>query len=178
MGISQHPADHQLHSPQAMPRYRLDPKGKPMSLRALGLLSLLGIAACGSTSDMQLYPIDGPLAGVTPPPVIRAVAGTTDSTSGTLTMRLPDRTKCTGTWSALAPKVVSRTRGVSLTLRSGPGGEIDRTTESVGGINPGEIYAVCQDGTRVQGNFVMGSSTTSGSGTATDTRGNVYKLLF
>lgn len=149
-----------------------------MSLRALGVTALVGLAACGATGNMQLYPIDGPLAAVTPPPVISAQAGTTDSTSGTLTLRLPDRTKCSGTWSALAPKVVSRTRGLSLTLRGGPGGEIDRTTESVGGINPGEIYAVCEDGTRVQGNFVMGSSTTSGTGTATDTRGNVYKLLF
>ncbi len=148
-----------------------------MSLRPLGLTALLALMACGSTSDMQLYPIDGPLAALTPPPVIRAEAGTTDSTSGSLTLRLPDRTRCSGTWSALAPKVVSRTKGVSLTLR-GPGGSIDRSTETVGGINPGEIYAICEDGTRVQGNFVMGSSTTSGSGTATDTRGNVYKLLF
>ena len=149
-----------------------------MSLRAIGLAALVGLSACGATSDMQLYPIDGPLAALTPPPVITATAGTTDSTSGTLEMRLPDRTRCSGTWSALAPKVVSRTQGMSLTLRSGPGGEMDRTTESVGGINPGEIYAICEDGTRVQGNFVMGSSTTSGSGTATDSRGNVYKLLF
>jgi len=148
-----------------------------MSLRPLGLTALLALIGCGTTSDMQLYPIDGPLAAQTPPPVIRATAGTTESTSGTLKLRLPDRTKCSGTWSALAPKVVSRTKGVSLTLK-GPGGKFDRSSESVGGINPGEIYAICEDGTRVQGNFVMGSSTTSGSGTATDTRGNVYKLLF
>ena len=51
-------------------------------------------------------------------------------------------------------------------------------TGTVGGINSGEIYAICKDGTRVQGQFVMGSSTTSGTGTATDTRGNTYKLMF
>ena len=46
------------------------------------------------------------------------------------------------------------------------------------GVNNGEIYAVCDDGTRVQGTFVIGSGTASGTGTATDTNGNVYKLLF
>jgi hypothetical protein len=30
----------------------------------------------------------------------------------------------------------------------------------------------------VQGTFVIGSGTVSGSGNATDTKGNVYKLLF
>lgn len=149
-----------------------------MSLRALGLIATLAVAACGSSSDMQLYPTVGPLASQTPPPVIHAKAETTEETSGALTFKLPDRTKCSGTWSALAPKVVSRTRGVSLTLRGGPGGKYDNSTESVGGINTGEIYAVCKDGTVMQGKFVMGSSTTSGTGTATDTRGNTYKLLF
>jgi hypothetical protein len=50
--------------------------------------------------------------------------------------------------------------------------------ETVAGVNTGEIYAVCADGTRVQGTFVIGSGTASGSGNATDTNGNVYKLLF
>lgn len=148
-----------------------------MSLRALGLIASLTMTACGSSSDMQLYPTAGPLALQTPPPVIYAVADTTSGTSGALRFKLADMTKCNGTWSALAPKVASETRGVSLTLR-GPGGKYDNSIESVGGINGGEIYAVCKDGTRVQGTFVMGSSTTSGTGTATDTRGNTYKLLF
>ncbi len=50
--------------------------------------------------------------------------------------------------------------------------------ETVAGVNNGEIYAVCDDGTRVQGTFVIGSGTASGTGQATDTNGNVYKLLF
>lgn len=149
-----------------------------MSLRALGLTAALALSACGSSSEMQLYPTAGPFSQQTPPPVIRAKADTTTETSGALTFRLPDRTKCAGTWSALAPKVVSKSRGLSLTLRGGPGGNVGNSVESVGGINSGEIYAVCKDGTRVEGQFVMGSSTTSGTGTATDSRGNTYKLLF
>jgi hypothetical protein len=149
-----------------------------MFLRALGFTAVLALSACGSSSEMQLYPTAGPFSEQTPPPVIRAKADTDTETSGALTFRLPDRTKCKGTWSALAPKVVSKSRGLSLTLRGGPGGNVGNSVESVGGINSGEIYAVCTDGTRVQGKFVMGSSTTSGTGTATDTRGNTYKLLF
>ncbi|GLS87586.1 hypothetical protein GCM10010873_25600 [Cypionkella aquatica] len=148
-----------------------------MPLRLVSLVAVLALSACGSSSDMQLYPTAGPFSQQTPPPVIHATAETSDGTSGALSFRLPDRTKCSGTWSALAPKVVSRSRGLSLSLR-GPGGNVGNKTESVGGINPGEIYAVCKDGTVVQGKFMMGSSTTSGTGTATDTRGNTYKLLF
>ena len=66
---------------------------------------------------------------------------------------------------------------LSLTWKK-TGGEVGRETATVAGVNDGEIYAVCEDGTRVQGTFVIGSGTSSGTGTATDTNGNVYKLLF
>lgn len=126
---------------------------------------------------MQLYPTSGPLAEQTPPPVIEAKAGTAKDTSGTLTFRLPDRTRCDGTWSSVAPRVQSRERGISLSIRD-LGGKLSRSTETVGGVNRGEIYAVCRDGTTVQGRFTMGSGTTSGTGTATDSRGNGFKLMF
>jgi hypothetical protein len=66
---------------------------------------------------------------------------------------------------------------VSLTLRD-TGGRLGRDVTIVARVNNGEIYAVCTDGTRLQGNFISGSGTTSGTGRATDTNGNVYKLLF
>ena len=66
---------------------------------------------------------------------------------------------------------------LSLTLKD-TGGKLENGTSTVGGVNTGEIFAVCTDGTRVQGSFLIGSGTTSGTGTATDTNGNVYKLLF
>ena len=56
--------------------------------------------------------------------------------------------------------------------------EVKLNAVALAGVNDGEIYAVCEDGTRVQGTFVIGSGTASGTGTATDTNGNVYKLLF
>lgn len=149
-----------------------------MTIRALALAALIPLAACGGAqSDMLLYPLEGPIALEDPTLVIRAKATNTDQTSGAVTFRLPKRLKCEGTWSSLAPKVISQTRGVSLTLKD-TGGRIGTERKSVAGVNEGELYAVCEDGTRVQGNFILGSGTASGTGRATDTNGNVYKLLF
>lgn len=149
-----------------------------MHVKMFAFIALSGLAACGSASEMQMYPIDGPLSQVSPPPVIHAKARRADENSGRLTFRMPDGAKCDGTWTSVAPKVITHKKGLSLTLRGGPGGNLGTNVETVGGVNSGEIYAICKDGTRVQGNFVMGSGTTSGTGTATDTHGNVFKVLF
>lgn len=126
---------------------------------------------------MQLYPTAGPLALENPPPVIVAKASNAKDNSGELSFRIPNGPRCHGTWTSLAPRIQTRERGISLSIR-GLGGNLGRSTETVGGVNSGEIYAVCKDGTRVQGNFIMGSGTKSGTGTATDTLGNTYKILF
>ncbi|NEY89074.1 hypothetical protein [Tabrizicola oligotrophica] len=149
-----------------------------MSSRSVSALTaVLLLAACGASKDMQLYPTGGPLAALTPPPVIVAKASNTKDNSGELSFRIPKGPRCRGTWSSVAPRVQVRERGISLSIRD-LGGNIGRSTETVGGVNTGEIYAVCRDGTIVQGSFVMGSGTTSGTGTATDTLGNSYKILF
>jgi hypothetical protein len=72
---------------------------------------------------------------------------------------------------------VSQTRGLNLSLRR-PGVELSNTAEEQLGVNRGEIYAICTDNTRVEGSFVTGSGTNSGTGTATDSNGNTYKILF
>ncbi|MBA3908985.1 MAG: hypothetical protein C0524_03665 [Rhodobacter sp.] len=149
-----------------------------MSVRSLPLFALLLTAACsGTSSNMQLYPLEGPIATADPTLVIKATAQNTNGTSGPLSFRLPDRVKCEGTWSSLTPRTVSNTKGLSLTWKK-TGGELGGEKKTVAGVNNGEIYAVCDDGTRVQGTFVIGSGTASGTGTASDTNGNVYKLLF
>jgi hypothetical protein len=148
-----------------------------VSHRLFLLTALLGLSACSATKEFQLYPLDGPLASIDPPLQITAKADGADVGSGRLSFRLPEKIKCEGTWTAVAPKVVSESSGLSLTLK-GPGANVGTKTESVPGVNAGEIYAVCTDGRRVQGNFVMGSGTTSGTGSATDTEGNTYKVLF
>ncbi|MEY4305056.1 MAG: hypothetical protein RIT52_1231 [Pseudomonadota bacterium] len=149
-----------------------------MSNRLVSALAItLLLAACGASKDMQLYPTAGPLAAKTPPPVIVAKASNYKDNSGKLTFRIPKGPRCKGTWSSVAPRVQTRERGFSLSIRD-LGGKLGRSSETVGGVNSGEIYAVCRDGTRVQGTFIMGSGTTSGTGTATDTLGNTYKILF
>jgi poly(3-hydroxybutyrate) depolymerase len=148
------------------------------SLRAAAIAALFSLAACvGGTSSMQLYPLQGEIASADPTLVIRATAKNTTGTSGPLVFRLPKRGKCEGTWSSLTPKTVSNSRGLALTWKK-TGGEVGRESATVAGVNSGEIYAVCEDGTRVQGTFVVGSGTASGTGSASDTNGNVYKLLF
>lgn len=145
----------------------------------LALVLILPLAACasGGNAPMQLYPLQGPIADADPTLVIEATARNTNSTSGPLTFKLPDRNKCEGTWSSLTPRTVSNKKGLALTWKK-TGGELGTERETVAGVNNGEIYAVCEDGTRVQGTFVIGSGTASGTGSATDTNGNVYKLLF
>ncbi len=148
-----------------------------MSIRTLAIAALLPLCACVSTSRMQLYPLEGEIANSDPTLVIEAVAKNTSGTSGPLSFRLPERGKCEGTWSSLTPKTVSRSKGLALTWKK-TGGEVGSETATVAGVNNGEIYAVCSDGTRVQGTFVIGSGTASGTGRASDTNGNLYKLLF
>lgn len=152
-----------------------------MKISSLSCLCLLGIlAACsGRTVDLKLYPVAGPIASSDPSQTISMSMGHTTDTSGEITFRMPPptKTRCKGTWTSVAPKVISHERGLSLSLR-GPGGKVTSSTQDVGGINSGEIYAVCTDGTRLQGQFISGSGTNSGTGTVTDSLGNTYKLLF
>lgn len=135
------------------------------------------LVACMPSKDMRLYPTTGPLAAQVPPPVIVARAANAEENSGSLRFRLPEGTRCEGTWATVAPTVTTRERGISLSVRD-LGGRLGGNTETVAGVNSGEIYAVCRDGTVVQGSFVTGSGTNSGTGSATDTLGNSYKILF
>jgi hypothetical protein len=146
--------------------------------KAFLLAALLPVAACGGgTTTMQFYPLQGQIAAKDPSVVIAATMYNVNGTSGPLSFGLPDGNACKGTWSSLTPKTVSRSGGLSLTWQK-VGGDVGRESATVARVNDGEIYAVCEDGTRVQGTFVIGSGTSSGTGTATDTNGNVYKLLF
>ena len=110
--------------------------------KSLLLALVLPLAACASgSSPMQLYPLQGEIADADPTLVIQATAKNTTSTSGDLSFRLPEHGKCTGTWSSLTPRTVSNTKGMSLTWRK-TGGELGKETETVAGVNNGEIYAV------------------------------------
>ncbi|MFD2174365.1 hypothetical protein [Rhodobacter lacus] len=145
----------------------------------LFLAPFLVLAACGGGDDMRLYPLSGPIAAANPSKLIPISLSNNTETSGEIAFRLPkpSKTRCTGTWTSVAPRVTTHERGFSLGIKS-LGGKYTNSTSDVGGVNSGEFYAVCKDGTRLEGSFVMGSGTQSGTGTVTDTLGNSYKLLF
>ena len=146
---------------------------------ALALITVTALSACGSNSSFRLYPLSGPIAEQNPSTAIPISITEDSETSGQIWFKLPkpNKTKCSGTWSSVQPRVKTHERGLSLKLKD-LGGSYKNSTEDVGGVNTGEVYAVCKDGTRLQGTFIMGSGTQSGTGTVTDTRGNSYKLLF
>jgi hypothetical protein len=149
-----------------------------MKSSRLAPVSLLILAACSApSSEMKLYPLQGPIALAEPTLIIDVAAKNTDKASGPIFFRLPGKVKCQGTWTTVAPREISKTRGISLSLR-GPRGNLDNENKTVAGVNNGEIYAVCSDATKVQGRFLIGSGTVSGTGRASDSNGNVYKLLF
>jgi hypothetical protein len=172
------PCDAFAETPKPMTVSRSTPSRSRCAPLLQGLALILPLAACApSTSTMQLYPLQGEIAEADPTLVIRATAKNTSGTSGALSFRLPERGRCSGTWSSLTPRTVSNSQGLALTWKK-TGGEVGTERETVAGVNSGEIYAVCEDGTRVQGTFVIGSGTASGTGQASDTNGNLYKLLF
>lgn len=147
------------------------------------LIPFCVLALCAACAPkpvaLRLYPTEGPIALNDPAQTVTISLSHRTDTSGDITFRLPPPTKshCKGTWTSVAPKIVSHEQGLSLSLRD-TGGKYTTSTADVGGINSGEIYAICTDGTRVQGHFITGSGTESGTGTVTDSLGNTYKLMF
>lgn len=152
-------------------------RNQTVKLTSFAPALLVVLMGCGSSSDMKLYPLEGPIAEAEPTLVINVALKYINDTSGEISFRLPGKVKCAGSWTTVAPREITQKRGLSIGLK-GPGGNLGRDETTVGGVNNGEIYAVCKDGRKVQGSFLIGSGTQSGTGRATDTAGNTYKLLF
>lgn len=148
-----------------------------VKIRSFAPVLFVVLMGCGSSNEMKLYPLQGPIAQAEPTLVINVDLKYVNETSGEISFRLPGKLKCSGTWTTVAPREITHKRGLSIGLK-GPGGNLGRDETTVGGVNNGEIYAVCKDGSKVQGSFLIGSGTQSGTGRATDTNGNTYKLLF
>ena len=149
-------------------------------LTALCLAATLSGCGGNKAVNLRLYPIDGPLKESHPSEIIAVKVRNQTTASADISFVLPTpgkKNRCNGTWTSVAPRVTEKERGLSLTLQS-TGGKLSKSVTDVGGVNSGEVYAVCTDGTRVQGRFITGSGTESGTGTVTDTLGNTYKLLF
>ena len=149
-------------------------------LTAICLMATLSACGGGGNVNLRLYPIEGPLKDSHPSEIIAVKVRNQTTASADISFVLPGsgkKNRCNGTWTSVAPRVTEKERGMSLTLQS-TGGKLTKSVKDLGGVNNGEVYAVCRDGTRVQGHFITGSGTESGTGTVTDTLGNTYKLLF
>lgn len=138
----------------------------------------LSLAGCGSASQtVTFYPVKGPLAAQVPLPVVTAKADGITGNTGPMTMTLASGETCSGQWSSAAPQQVSVTSGGLFTMY-GPAAGYSVTAGNVPGVNRGEAFMSCEQGTTVQAEFFTGSGTANGYGVAKDSKNNIYKMLF
>jgi hypothetical protein len=139
-------------------------------------LVAIAFALCGCSSSrlVNLYPVQGPLAAQKPVPVIVGNAEGISGNTGTLTLALPSGELCSGKWSSVAAEVTSS----SLLGRFGSTAGFPIRTGPLPGVNKGQAFFACAQGTSIEAEFLTGGDTGNGYGVARDTQGNIYKMLF
>lgn len=143
---------------------------------AAGMLCMvIAVAACSTTVNM--YPIQGPFSERKPLPVLVADVDGIAGNTGNFNFTTPDGSKCSGRWSSVAPQMVSTSWG-SLFTAYGTISGFGTTVSNAPGVNKGQAFGVCTDNTTFDVEFLTGSGTANGYGLATDSAGNVYKLIF
>lgn len=141
------------------------------------------LSGCSTTAT--LFPVDGPMAKLSPPPVLNATVDGITGNSGNVSLTMPDGERCKGRWSSIAPMSYRRNTG-SATGTASDGmtsvwGTVYGSSVSVGnvpGVNKGEAMLIGERGTVMQIEFYTGSGTANGTGVAKDNKGNIYKVLF
>jgi hypothetical protein len=147
-----------------------------MSKQSAGA-SLFGLAITACSTQVNLYPVQGPLASQRPLPVVTAEADGILGNTGNLKMTMPTGEVCAGKWASAAPQMGA----VSTTSLFGQYGSITGMSVMSGpapGVNRGEAFLTCTQGTTVQAEFFTGSGTANGYGIAKDSNGNVFKMIF
>jgi len=142
--------------------------------RALLVTSLV---LCGCSTSVNLYPVQGPLAGQKPLPVIVGTADGIAGNTGTLTLTLPSGEACAGKWSSVAPQFTG-VSSTSLFSRYGSVAGFSVTAGPLPGVNKGQAFLTCAQGTTIEAEFFTGSGTANGYGVARDSDSNIYKMLF
>ena len=142
---------------------------------------ILAALLCGCSTRASLFPVDGPLARMSPPPILEATVDGIMGNTGNIFLGMPDGETCKGRWSSLAPVHVkqpaaSASGGMAALWASVYGSSY--SVENVPGVNKGEAMLVCDKGTVMQVEFLTGSGTANGTGIAKDNRGNIFKVLF
>ena len=139
------------------------------------LCTIFLVGSCSTTVNM--YPIEGPLSLQSPLPILIASVDGITSNTGSFSFSLPDGSKCSGTWSSVAPQMISSS-STSLFGRYGSIAGFSITASNLPGVNRGQAFGVCTNNERFDVEFLTGSGTANGYGLASDTAGNVYKLIF
>jgi hypothetical protein len=132
------------------------------------------LCGCSSTRLVNLYPVQGPLAAQKPVPVIVASFEGITGNTGDLTLVLPSGEVCSGKWSSVAAAVTS----TSLFGRFGSAAGFSVATGPLPGVNKGQAFISCAQGSAIEAEFFTGSGTGNGYGVARDSNSNVYKMLF
>ena len=146
-----------------------------MKLRNLILFPAIVLSGCSTTVNM--YPIKGPISERNPLPVIIAHVDGIMSNTGNFGFTTPDQIECSGKWSSVAPQMVSTGWGTLFTTYGTASG-FGTTASNLPGANKGQAFGVCSDNTTFQVEFLTGSGTANGYGLASDSAGNIYKLIF
>jgi hypothetical protein len=129
------------------------------------------LASCSTT--VNFYPIEGPLAAKKSFPSITATVDGIANNTGGVAMSLPNGETCSGKWASAAPQYAE-----TVSLMTQYGTVSGFATGIKPGVNRGEAFIVCSQGTTIQAEFYTGSGTANGYGIAKDSNGNVYKMIF
>ena len=141
------------------------------------IAAVIAMCLSGCSTSVNFYPIEGPIASQRPLPVIVATADGITGNTGNLNLTMPNGERCGGKWSSVAPQFASST-SASLFSRYGTAAGFASSSAIVPGVNKGQAFLTCTEGTTIEAEFFTGSGTANGYGVARDSNSNVYKMLF
>ena len=140
-------------------------------------LFLLTVAALSGCAVAHLYPIQGPLASQTPPPIYKMIVGGVLN-SGTLNATLPSGETCQGNW-ALLPQddPTANKMSAQWDVVYGQGFFVGHV---LGNAQFARASLTGNQGTTLDVEFYKPGqgSVTSIKGIAQDNKGNLFKLTF
>ncbi len=141
-----------------------------VSVAGMPATSTVAAAAGGREIQVVMYPADGPLkkSGKT-----QAVPGKVGGggTAGTFAFTRPDGVSCDGKWTTLQ----SQPGADSLLTKYGT---VTGISSKVSGMVGGLAIGACSNSATFQAEYYVVPTADSGFGVATDSNGNIYKIIF
>jgi len=155
----------------ALKTLNIDPSQPPGSAPALVSLPGAAVAAPASRDiNVAMFPAAGPIRqGGQASPLAGTVSGV--GTSGTFTFTRPDSVNCTGRWTTLQNKPQS---GSLMDKHR----EVLGMSQSADGMVGGLAIGACSNNASFEAEYYVTPGVDSGFGAASDSDGNVYKIIF